>query len=100
MKKIKSLFLILTSLALSSCGKSSLKANSNAQQLLKVNEDMEYVDEEEDDIVYSENKAVDLRKPEFRGGDPEDDEEEMESFDVDKVILHYYNEDGNCNNEE
>ncbi len=49
-----------------------------------------------DTTEIDKNEAVDLRKPEFRS--TEDDEEEDEAFVVDKVILHYYNEDGNCAN--
>ena len=49
-----------------------------------------------DTTEVDKNEAVDLRKPEFRS--PEDEEEDEEAFVVDKVILHYYNEDGNCAN--
>ena len=85
MKKIKSLLLVLTSLVLSSCGKSQAKAAPD---------NLFVPDTEPDTTVYDENIAVDLRKPQFRSGDEE--EEEEESFDTDKVVLHYYNEDGKC----
>ena len=52
---------------------------------------------EPDTTVYNDNEKVDLRKPEFRSEDDED--EEVEVYVVDKVILHYYNEDGKCNKE-
>ena len=47
-----------------------------------------------DTTEVDKNEAVDLRAPQFRS--PEDDEEDEEAFVVDKVILHYYNEDGKC----
>ena len=47
-----------------------------------------------DTTEIDKNEAVDLRKPEFRS--PDEDEEDDEAFVVDKVILHYYNEDGKC----
>ena len=87
MKRIKSLLLIFTSLVLSSCGKAQVKP---------VTDPFPY-DPEPDTTVYDDNDAVDLRSPQFRGPGDEEEEEEEESFVVDKVILHYYNEDGNCN---
>ena len=50
---------------------------------------------EPDTTVYDTNEAVDLRNPQFRSGET-DEEEEEESYVVDKVILHYYNEDAKC----
>ncbi len=88
--KVKNLVtLLLTGVLLCSCGLKDKEATNVAEP--EIPEEVL----EPDTTKYDENKAVDLRKPEFRA--PEDDEEEEEeSYVVDKVILHYYNEDGKC----
>jgi len=92
MKFKKLLTLLLTSIMLPSCG-TSLKASTTNKLEEVIHEEVL----EPDTTVYGENKKVDLRAPAFRSGD--DEEEAEESYVVDKVILHYYNEDGNCNKE-
>ena len=88
--KLNKLFgLLLTSVMLSSCG--VRQAVKEVIQELPQEEVLE-----PDTTVYDDNQPVDLKKPQFRS--PEDDEEgEVEVYVVDKVILHYYNEDGKCN---
>ena len=81
----KLITILLTSALLSSCGL------HKAQDEVVIPEEAIAPDTTE----VEEGKVVDLRKPEFRS--PEDEEEDDESFVVDKVILHYYNEDGNNN---
>ena len=87
MKRIKSILFVFTSLVLSSCGKiDAIKAPESLDPTLL----------EPDTTVYDDNEAVDLRAPEFRGPGEDEEEEEDEVFTVDKVTLHYYNEDANC----
>ena len=89
--KLNKLFaLLLTSVMLSSCGGAKEAAKVALQEADPVPEEVL----EPDTTVYDKNEAVDLRQPQFRS--PEDEEEEEESYVVDKVILHYYNEDAKC----
>ena len=95
MKNTKALLFTLLALVLSSCGKAGAQVNCEEEQGLISLSD---IDVGPDTTKYDENNKVDLRNPTFKGGDPEEDEEdEFETFDVDKVELKYYNEDGNCN---
>ena len=92
MKVNKLITLLLTGALLSSCG----------GVLEAIKDDSKVIPEEllePDTTVYDTNEAVDLRKPQFRSGEDDDEEGEPEVYVVDKVILHYYNEDGNCNKE-
>ena len=90
--KIKRLFpLFLAGVMLSSCGIKDVLGNVVSSS--SIPEDLI----EPDTTEYKENNKVDLRLPQFRS--EEEDPDQTESFVVDKVILHYYNEDGNCNKE-
>ncbi len=88
MKLKRLITLLITGVMLSSCGgaKEAIKEISH-----EVPDELK----EPDTTVYEDSKVVDLRKPEFRSGD-DDEEDEPEVYVVDKVILHYYNEDGKC----
>ena len=81
----KLLTIVLAGALLSSCGLHSAEATKVVPDEVLA----------PDTTEVDEDVAVDLRKPQFRS--PEDEEEDEETFVVDKVILHYYNEDGKCN---
>ena len=83
MKRIKNtLAFLLSSLFLVSCGKAASKAI------------VEKVHDEEDGLVFASNITKDYRQPDVRGG--EDDDEDEQIGDVNKVILHYVNDDNAC----
>ena len=83
MKYIKnSLVFLLSSLLLVGCAKEMSK------------EIVSKLEDKEDGISYATDITKDYRKPDFRS-DGEDDEDEQIG-DVDKIILHYVNDDNNC----
>ena len=51
----------------------------------------------QDTAIYSQGlKHAQYNLPDLLVGESEDDDEEEEDIDVDKVVLHYYNEAGGC----
>ena len=52
----------------------------------------------QDTAIYPETslKHAQYNRPDLLVGEGEDDEEEEEAIEVDKVVLHYYNEAGGC----
>ena len=51
-----------------------------------------------DTAIYPDQplKHAQYNRPDLLVGESEDDEEEEEAIEVDKVVLHYYNEAGGC----
>ena len=83
MKHIKSLItLLLASLLLPGCAKEMGK------------EIISKLEDKEDGISYVHNVTKDYRMPDFKFDGDEDEDEPV--GDVDKVILHYVNDDNNC----
>ena len=84
MKNIKNtLVFLLSSLFLVSCGREAAKAV------------VEKVEDAENGYVFATNITKDYRQPDVRGGG-DDDEDDEQVGDVNKVILHYVNDDNNC----
>ena len=85
MKRIKNtLVFLLSSLFLVSCGKEASKTIINSLE----------EKEEEQVVSYASNITKDYRLPDLRADG--DDEEEEQVGDVNKIILHYVNDDNNC----
>ncbi len=83
MKNIKNtLVFLLSSLLLAGCAKEASTAVINT------------LENKEEGVVYSSNIVKDYRSPDIRS-DGDDDEDEQIG-DVNKVILHYVNDDNNC----
>ena len=84
MKNIKNtLVFLLSSLFLVSCGREASKAIVNK------------IDEGENQYVFATDISKDYRQPDVRGGE-DDDEGDEQIGEVNKVILHYVNDDNNC----
>ena len=84
MKNIKhTLVFLLSSLFLVSCGREASKAIVNK------------IDEGENPYVFATDISKDYRTPDVRGGE-DDDEGDEQIGEVNKVILHYVNDDNNC----
>ena len=83
MKHKFNLSLIFAALLLSSCSGASPKGSEPAPSF------------EPDNIVYDDNNIADFNSPHFlSASDEEEEEEQIET--VNKVILHYVNDDGQC----